>query len=59
LQSLTTVSLWAPQFIARQQPFVVDFIVPQADDGFPELPARYPTLNFPFDVLGTLAQLAR
>jgi len=30
LQPLTTASLWAPQFITRQQPFVVDFIVPIA-----------------------------
>ena len=32
--------------------------VPQADDDFPDLPARYPTLNVPFDVCGALAHLA-
>jgi len=28
-----------------------------ADDDFLEVPAGYPTLNAPFDVFGTLAQL--
>jgi hypothetical protein len=32
--------------------------VPIADDDFPEMPARYPTLNATSDVFGTLAQLA-
>jgi len=31
--------------------------VPIADRGFPEMPARYPTLDVPFDVLETMAQL--
>jgi hypothetical protein len=31
--------------------------VPIADDGFLELPARYPTLDVTFDVLGTMDQL--
>ena len=31
--------------------------VPLADNGFPELPARYPTLDVTFDVLGTMDQL--
>jgi hypothetical protein len=32
-------------------------IVPIADDGFLEIPARYPTLDVTFDVLGTMDQL--
>jgi hypothetical protein len=39
-----------------QPPAVVDSLVPQADIGFRELPARYPTLNTSFDVPGTKAQ---
>ena len=32
-------------------------LVPFADRGFPEMPARYPTPDVPFDVLETMAQL--
>ncbi len=31
--------------------------VPITDNGFPELPARYPTLDVAFDVLETMPQL--
>lgn len=45
-------------FRYRLPPFATDSYVPIPDDGFPELPTRYPTLNPPFDFCATLAQLA-
>jgi len=44
--------------VAAQLPVVTANNVPIPDDDFLEVPARYPTLNTPFDVFRTLAQLA-
>lgn len=51
LEPFTTGSFPAVQFNPSQKPFVAFGIEPIADDDFLEMPARYPTLNAPFDVL--------
>jgi len=50
---LTKVSISA----AVNRSVVADSWVPIPDDDFLEMPARYPTLNAPFDMFRTLVQL--
>jgi hypothetical protein len=49
LQVLVSGSYMEVQCTANQAPLVKFGIVPIADDGFPEIPARYPTLDVTFD----------
>jgi hypothetical protein len=53
----TTVRFPALQFNAVKKQFMVTRKVPIADHGFPEMPARYPSLGVTFDIPGTMDQL--
>ena len=57
LPPVTSGSLLVAQFDFGEKPIMAFGDVPIPDDGFPEMTVRYPTLDVPFDVLGSMGQL--